>query len=127
MREDNIVKMTGRNIGIYILVLIAFLLGCKNDAEMVEIAEHPVLRTETAAIPAEGRVKRIEGKALLLKKSYEHDYKDLILGETINDGDILMLYENSILVLSFSDGQEMVFQSNDKNLWFTIKVDKPGK
>ena len=123
--------MARRNGGICILLLIGFLFGCKNNAELVETAVEratlPVLRTEVARIPAEGHVTELKGRATVLRKSHhKNGYKDVTLGETLNDGDILVLYEKSVLVLNFSNSQKMVLQSNDKARWFTIRFDKGG-
>ncbi len=122
------IQMARRNGGIYILLLIGFLSGCTNHGELKqERAEPLILRTEVARIPAEGHVTELKGRATVLKKfHHKNGYKDVTLGETLNDGDILVLYEKSILVLNFSNSQKIVMQSYDKARWFTIRFDKGG-
>lgn len=123
-----ITRRSYKGVWLHLFILMTLLPGCKvtafNEGESVATAEQPVLRTETLVLPSEGRVNRLEGKALLLKKLQNDGYKDLALGQVANDGDILVLYAKSVVVFEFPRTQPMTLESDDKSRWFTIRVEQ---
>jgi len=91
-------------------------------------AELPVLRTEVVTIPGNGKVLEQKGAILVLKKTQrELGYRKLEINDTINDGDIIILEESSLVVLKISGKSNFILKSNDESRWYTIKVEPMGK
>ena len=99
--------------------------GSASSAPTVEKLDdkpiHPIFQTRLVDIQDNGKVSAIQGTAFL-KRNKVGKYVELVIGETIDHGDIIELYPNSDVKISFADGQ-VELRSDDKTVWFEFDGD----
>ena len=99
-------------------------LGCSAGHEVTSTVTHPVLILEVVDIPSAGRVDFQQGEGFI-KRREACEFRDVVFGAEIDNGDSLQLKKGGKITIRFEDGTALVLEAPDGDEWFAFE--SPGR
>ena len=109
---------------IFILFLLFVVSSGSTKAEENKLT-HPVFWSDIVEIPNKGVVEEVQGNISILKKnSQKGEYVDLIVGQQIEEEDILQINPKATLSVKFGKDQILKSKESESTKFVTFKYIK---